>query len=762
MKNIIIPGAIVLAAAAGLIVFGLRNRTTADPAQGTPSPGTTSGVFTGGSSGSGGAGEPYAVKTTLKELFRADPEKGIGVYGRYTELSAEGQVPEALSRVLAETNDRARKNVEERAEYFLAENSWPVIAGGSAAAEGYRYRNISCIVNITRADSRIFSVLETELESGIGAAVNSTESSTFRAAVYDTQSGRKLALSDFLQDPGSLGEHLKEALLNKYAVDGLYAESGETAPAWTADYLGLRFYFDGTMILEEKKQEAGISRRKAVHVSIPYTALDGPMAETAAAVPGSFIAQLEKSTWYALPGDGKDTWYAPPHDGKDARHALPRDSKTIRIEKAADENGRDAYRLVIKEGTKEEALWLEYADDASDFYIFRSGGSCYFYRLEENEDRGYVYNFAQRDGGYGRFANQNAQCFDSFLHELQLAVPFNSACVHMREQTRRFMNPVSGLNTAFSPTGHYSFLPEPGRGRTWLHFALIDDALALDTRNVGCRLLHEVRAVKLDGEGKEAGETVIPAGEVLRFLSVDGESELYYYMAPQSVNYKSDAGNYLYDCQLSDGSMVRLAAPYENSLFVDGMYMERIGTPVTLGEVLHGAWQEAGPEGAWNSGTGPEESWNSDTGPGGVPEHYVEIGGKTYQLIQDLSKPSEVGEEIDFAGDIWWKVENYVGTFTSEEQDATLVISENGEVRFTYEGTEYTGTLPEKRYYRSYPEIHMEAGYERRTFRIIVTDDTPWHDPSFREIRFYSEGEPATNEPSKVPPIEVLLTRAAS
>ena len=42
---------------------------------------------------------------------------------------------------------------------------------------------------------------------------------------------------------------------------------------------------------------------------------------------------------------------------------------------------------------------------------------------------------------------------------------------------------------------------------------------------------------------------------------------------------------------------------------------------------------------------------------------------------------------------------------------------------------------------------------------IIVEDDLPPHDPSFTKIRFYSEGLPATNEPSKVPPIEVDLVR---
>ena len=137
----------------------------------------------------------------------------------------------------------------------------------------------------------------------------------------------------------------------------------------------------------------------------------------------------------------------------------------------------------------------------------------------------------------------------------------------------------------------------------------------------------------------------------------------------------------------------------------------------------------------------------------------MEIGGKEYKLITDLSLKTEAGEEIDFDGDVWWIAEHYVGAFSSEEEEAQLVISGDGEARFTYQGTVYTGKLPEKRYYRRDVEIPMEAEYESRTFTIRVEDELPPHDPSFSEILFWSEGEPATNEPSRVPPIEVELVR---
>lgn len=698
--------------------------------------------------------EPYAVKTTLKEYFSVDPEKRIGVYGRYTELSAGDDVPEVLSRIIAEVNARAKESVEKKAARFLAENQYPSAEAEPGGMDHFRYRSISCIMNVTRADHVLFSILETEMESGIGDKegehLNAARNCSFRAAVYETQSGRLLTPADFLKDPGSFPELLEKALENKYALDagageGLFPEEaaadgasagdssshGSSAagsaelPAWTADYLGLHFYFDGNMLPEDKMQELDMNARKAVHVSIPYTALDGAMSAAASETPKSFIARLEKNTEYAL----------------------PHDKRVIRVEKGMN-SGYEQYRIVIRDRKDEKAWWLEYADDDSDYYVFRAQDGYYFYRLDDWQDRAYVYNFASPDGGFDRFENQNAQCFDSFLHELGLAVPYDPECVHMRERSRRFMDASSGLNTSFVPNGHYTFLPEQGRGRTWLHFALTDDALALDSRNVGCRLLHEISGKTLDEKGNEDGETVVKEGEVLRFLRAEGESELYYYMSRQYNSYRSGARDYCYDCELADGRQVRLVTKYENSFFVDGMYMDRIGEPVTIGAAQYEAGMDA------------------------IPEHYAVIGGKEYKLIRDLSLKTEDGEEIDFAGDVWWIVENYTGTYTAAEEaavsgksgsptpeDTRLVISENGDVSFEYDGRVFTGKLPEKRYYGRDAEVFMEAGYEQRTFRIIVMDNLPPHDPSFQRICFYSEGLPATNEPSRVPPIEVELVR---
>lgn len=59
-------------------------------------------------------------------------------------------------------------------------------------------------------------------------------------------------------------------------------------------------------------------------------------------------------------------------------------------------------------------------------------------------------------------------------------------------------------------------------------------------------------------------------------------------------------------------------------------------------------------------------------------------------------------------------------------------------------------------YYRTNVYIAMESETAYRTFHIRLREGEYHSVPG--KIEFYSEGEPATNEPSKVPPIAVYLT----
>ena len=160
----------------------------------------------------------------------------------------------------------------------------------------------------------------------------------------------------------------------------------------------------------------------------------------------------------------------------------------------------------------------------------------------------------------------------------------------------------------------------------------------------------------------------------------------------------------------------------------------------------------------------------------GYPLHYLALTSAPLFGAYFNSKPDHTGEEIDFGEDIWWQVEGYTGRYVCTEEDlkdmqgayftqealsdpenkTELVIGEDGQVVFTCNGETFTGSLPKKRYYRTNVYITMESETAYRTFHIRLREGEYHSVPG--KIEFYSEGEPATNEPSKVPPIAVYLT----
>lgn len=66
--------------------------------------------------------------------------------------------------------------------------------------------------------------------------------------------------------------------------------------------------------------------------------------------------------------------------------------------------------------------------------------------------------------------------------------------------------------------------------------------------------------------------------------------------------------------------------------------------------------------------------------------------------------------------------------------------------------------LPDKCYYGEDVVVGLKAQSEYRSFSIILKNGHHHDAPS--KITFYSEGLPATNEPSKQPPLTVYLTKA--
>ncbi|MCR5793977.1 MAG: hypothetical protein K6G61_01345 [Solobacterium sp.] len=656
--------------------------------------------------------QPYAVRTVLKEYAFADPDTGTGFYGRYTVLKPEGNVPETFRKAAAEYSRRAEEAVMARADQ-VREQGLP----SSSAENGYRYITYGYILTVTRADETAFSILETEFEKGIGQA-DSEITYHFRGSTFATGSGEEIALEDLAGDEASWPGMLKSALSARYGTDSM-ASADPSDYAWIADALGIRFYFNSDAVSKEKRRETGDYTARAVCVGFAYADLPGEKAEMLSAVPEAYIAMAERETTYDLP-----------HGDMSVTLMKQEDAVVLRIRKDSGESSD---------------LVIEYADDLSDFYIIRAEGGFYLFRERIGYQEGFFYDFSRPDGGFGRFAYNTSQYFDSFLREILTALPYNPYCVHMAEVRRSFGASVYD-RASFIPHGHYTFPNDP-KAR-YKRFLLTDSSLQIDAYNTVCRLLEDLDAAQVDGEGNETGRITVPAGKTLLFESCDGEASRY-----DDPPGRNRVHTYFYTCLLTDGTRIRFESSTESVISVRGGYMNRFTEPVSLGEVK------------FEDAPGPAETFT------------VRIGGKDYPLIPDYSRTSHTGEEIDFGEDTWWLIEGYPGRYRCTDEDmeamkeepfagdvlphpdgeAELRIAEDGSAVFDYFGTVYKGDLPEKRRYKTDVQIFMESKTQRRTFRIILREGEDHTQPV--KIMFYSEGEPATNEPSKVPPLTVYLTR---
>ena len=658
--------------------------------------------------------EPYAVRTILKEYSAVNPETGTGFYGRYTELQAAGKATDSFRAALEAVNRRAEKAVLAHAGQFREE----AVSCGQPA-DGYRFISYGYIAAVTRADHTAFSILETEFEKRPGQG-DSEIAYRFRGTSCDTQTGVEIPLSDLIKDEESCQAMLKEAVASKYGIEDL-ASSDLSGCAWTMDALGLRFYFNSDAVSREKRMSIGDYTGRAVSAALTYDCLAGARTEAYSAVPESYIAMLDCEKEYSLP-----------HGNQSILLTQLEDSFVIRIQ---NENGES------------EDLIIEYADDQSEYYIIRSQNGFYLFRQRTGYQEGFFYDFSRPDGGFGRFAYNTSQYFDSFMREIQLALPYNPECVHMAE-VRRSFGESRFDRSSFVPNGHYAF-PNDSQAR-YKRFLLTDRELSVDCANTAIRLLEDFTAVVTDEEGETIGEITVPAGKTMYFESIEGEAARY-----DDPPKRSQAHTYFYHCLLNDGTHIRFQSDTESPVSAAGAYLTRFTEPVSLAE----ARNEEVPQ---------------------APEAFtVQIGGKEYPLIPDYSLTGHSGEEIDFGGDLWWQAEGYPGRYVCTDEDfadmkdsyftqealahpderAELTIAEDGSAVFEYCRQMFTGTLPEKRYYRTDVSIFMESETQRRSFRIMLREGEDHSRPV--KIEFYSEGLPATNEPSKLPPLSVYLTRVS-
>ena len=699
---------------------------------------------------------PYEVRHTLREYVKFDPEKGIGGYGRYTEISLQEDAPGTMRKTVSEANARAKESVISRVDALMEENDFPVREPGGRVTEDIRYAQYSYILTVTRADDALFGILETDMQKNVpdydpisGYVWGEGETHCiFRAASYDTETGKELALADLSSDTAALSDRLSLALKQKYGVTDFADTAAADAFVWTADYLGVRFYFQRDKVDAKKWEEVNAyfsqNNTRTVHVSLPYCFFDGAYKEKASRVPESFIAQIDRGYAYALPYE----------------------KKTVGVEVLEDDK---PYAVTFTDRKGRKSTWvLDYGDAMDDYFLLRAEGKyCFIRQVSERE--AFCYNFDHPDGGYGRFQNQGIQYFSSFLGECQLALPFSPACAYMCEEQHRSFGEDWSDQRRGTAGGHYAFLTEPGRGVLWTHFVLKDDALFLDMENVALRLLQDIRVTELDAAGHETGDYMMEKGDLLMPYRVQGEAKAYFYYAKDYQMYEG-VRDFVYDCTTGSGKHVRLYTRGENDPYYDGIYLSRITEASTKGEA------EFPPL--------PVEE----------KQTLVRIRDTYYPLIPDPSARSHLYENIDFGGENWWDVMGYTGTWEMTKADleeserldegvttARLVIGVDGSVTLDVGEEHYEGQLPVETGYSTVTEIEMDGPRKNGNMRLIrmetekATDDLRdevWNErgndmedivamiPAFDRVSCHFAGLPATNEPSKEHPMEVYLTRS--
>ncbi len=109
----------------------------------------------------------------------------------------------------------------------------------------------------------------------------------------------------------------------------------------------------------------------------------------------------------------------------------------------------------------------------------------------------------------------------------------------------------------------------------------------------------------------------------------------------------------------------------------------------------------------------------------------VDWFGGAVPLVPGTGSLSEswYGAELDYGTRRWWDAEGFTGVWElategceeNTEQSARLCVEPDGSVTLTLDGTEWTGRLPEKRYYREEIGLRLESDGERRRFGVRNT-----------------------------------------
>lgn len=620
--------------------------------------------------------EQLQVQMIRNATAEIGEQTGNGAYGEYTDIVLESDGYDQLKVALEARNKQAAAAINDKvhdhatnpdAQSTTEGHELDLLLGGvDKTVTAVDFINFLSAGTVTRADSKLLCVLESEGSQldGWGDKVS------FSSHVFDSQTGAELTLQDLVSDTSQLPAIVDEAMHEKYFMEGMIEEDEDVAQvvrdkmenpaehgalAWTADYLGMKFYFDSNDF-------SFANAYHGMYVSVPYAEHPGLFADACATIPDDFIAQLEYDTVYELPGDAK---------GRSVRvtraHREGAQLGVLGTSPMSTSSGAGwTFTVQVGTGTGDDFAPAGEASNTPWFYdMYRQDympclvcvdGAYYLYGFGDRNSDGYNTAIYALDDGNGA-PKQLGELSEGFVVQptyTRWSLPCNPAAVTMADRDclasydRILFERPCAIDGA---TG----MPTP---------AATEQDYTAHTVNQAYKTRIGVNAVLIDDNGHEAENVVIDEDTVLSL-----EAGM-----PQDH----------YDMRLEDGRLARLMCDGKTRK-IDGHYTNDMLTMV------------------------PAASAAESTIETGARQRRVWHHGQYVQLVPETGNIVGMGAIIDYGDTPWWVAEEFVGTWVATEadreriaewysdgnppDDGTLEIREDGTFAMTFAGTSYEGTL---------------------------------------------------------------------
>ena len=603
------------------------------------------------------------VRTIRHEVAEVGESANRGAYGEYTEILLNSGGYDAMSDMLAARNDEIAAEVGGRVSDYATASSGQTVSGSgllswftssSSSTDEVTFAEFLTSGTVTRADSGLLCLLEADIDD----QGSSGHKVSFETHVYDPQTGSEFALEDLVTDVSQLPELLDAALHKKYLVDGMFAEDEDAAQvvrgklehpdengklAWTADYLGMRFYFDSADF-------RNADWYNGMYVSIPYAEHPELFNELCTALPESYIAQLEYDTVYELAGDA--------------------DNRSICVARLHEDGAEDqkgwTFATRLGAGSGEDFVETGEATSSPWFYdVFRQdyapslvcvGERYYLYGFGDRSSDDYKTTVYDLNGNEPVLVDELSEGFGRAFCIACWAFPCSPSAVTMADRDCLASTDRILFERECTIDGSAG-LPTP-EGETY----------RAHTRNVAYVARIEVGGVLLDESGSELEQAVVPEGAVCVLESGKAYDH--------------------YDMRLDDGRLVRLQ--YDKSTHkIDGHYTNDVFAKVPAATAAQ-TYVELGPRQRTVWHHGHEVSLVPETGNAGGTGAIIDYGDTPWWIAEDFVGPFEITD-----ADREYAVEN--SAIASNAQNATLEIREDGSFTFKADDRAYEGILNETR-----------------------------------------------------------------